>query len=433
MNNSEAHKLINALSFCVIDLETTGGNHSKDKIIEVGMVRVTNLGLAEKKGLLINPQMPIPDFIQNLTNISQKDVKDSPIIEDVIDEIIDFIGDDIIVAHNTSFDVPFLNAVLKKLNRPALENKVICTNVMTKHLIPEILNSNLNYMSRLFNVTHSQAHRAYDDAIATAELLIKFLNIFIDKGIKKINQLYYPKNKFELDRTHITNEQTLESVIETVQAIKSSATITVKGEGGLILAVLPLEKPVEEYAFVQEVLEQLEWKIVTIKLTKPFLDGLFQFNNHYLKYDEEIRVKILNYLLNRYPSKSSEEIPQIDQIDFLIGHHLIADQVIAYSFLNLNTNIKALFKIPAQKKKIYQHLTSQMNRFEQNQKGRRKHFLNKDVIPLIQSYLQIAKSRDQFLYIYRRDIKSNKENCIQIIESFVRSNRNINTFPLNHL
>ena len=202
----QSAQIVDELNFCVLDLETTAGNPKKDKIIEIGMVKVRKREIVEEKSFLINPEIPIPDFIQKLTRISQKSVKDSPLIEDVIDEIIDFIGDDIIVAHNTSFDVPFINGVIKTLKKEELKNKVICTNVMTKHLIPDILNSNLNYMSRLFNVNHSKAHRAHDDATATAELLIIYLNIFVEKGIKKVNQLYYPRNKFELDRTHLASK-----------------------------------------------------------------------------------------------------------------------------------------------------------------------------------------------------------------------------------
>ena len=122
--------------------------------------------------------------------IKQKDVKDQPKILEVIDQLIEFIGDDILVAHNTSFDIPFLNAVLKRLKKQELKNKVMCTNVMTKHLIPEIKSSNLTYMSNLFSLTHKNAHRALDDAKASAELLIQYCLIFIEKGIRKINQLY---------------------------------------------------------------------------------------------------------------------------------------------------------------------------------------------------------------------------------------------------
>ena len=141
MNTESSHEIIENLNFCVIDLETTGGNHAKDKIIEVGMVKLNGTKITETKSFLINPEMQIPDFIQKLTGISQKSVKSADIIENLIDEIVEFIDDDILVAHNTSFDVPFLNGTLRKLDRPELENRVICTNVMTKHLIPEILNS----------------------------------------------------------------------------------------------------------------------------------------------------------------------------------------------------------------------------------------------------------------------------------------------------
>lgn len=432
MHQKESLDIINDLKFCVIDLETTGGNHNKDKIIEVGMVKIEKLKLVSEKSFLINPKIQIPEFIQKLTNISQKDVADSPIIEDVIDEILEFIGEDIIVAHNTSFDVPFLNGILKNLKREELSNKVICTNVMTKHLIPEILNSNLNYMSRLFNVTHSKAHRAQDDAVATADLLITYLNIFIEKGIKKVNQLYYPKNKFELDRVHFNSTETeLSYVINTINKLKTPVTITVKGKRGLILAVIPLSEPRDEYSFAHEVISKLEWEIITVKFAKPFIDGLFQFNNHYLKFDSGIRSQILNYLIEKY--KTLTQPTKIEDIDFVIGHHLIREQVVVYSFLNLNTNSKSIFKIPAQKKKLYQYLNNQVNRFEQNQKGRKKHFLNQDVIPLIENYLQSSKEKNSFLYLERRFIKNEKELSIKTIEDFVRANRDINFFPMEHL
>ena len=142
MSEEQEKDIIESLRFCVIDLETTGGNHSKDKIIEIGMVKMEGTKITDKKSFLINPNMIIPDFIQKLTGISQKDVADAQKIDDVIDEVLEFRDDDIIIAHNTSFDVPFLNSSLKRLGKDPLENKVLCTNVMTKHHIPEILNSN---------------------------------------------------------------------------------------------------------------------------------------------------------------------------------------------------------------------------------------------------------------------------------------------------
>ena len=194
--------LLSPLKFCVFDLETTGGNLKNDRIIEIGMVRIDNLKITEKKSFLVDPKRPIPEFIQRLTSIKQKDVDGEKVIEELIDEILDFIGDRILIAHNASFDVPFLNSVLKRLGRKELKNRSICTNLMTKYLIPTLMNSNLNYMSQIFEISHNNAHRALDDADATAKLFLKYLDIFKAKGIKKINHLYYPKNRFELDLTH---------------------------------------------------------------------------------------------------------------------------------------------------------------------------------------------------------------------------------------
>ena len=80
-------ELLRSLSFCVIDLETTGGNPETEKIIEIGMVKVENRKITEERSFLINPEKDIPDFVQKLTGIKKADVEHSPKIEEVIDEI----------------------------------------------------------------------------------------------------------------------------------------------------------------------------------------------------------------------------------------------------------------------------------------------------------------------------------------------------------
>lgn len=427
--NIDSKELIKELSFCVIDLETTGGNHDTDKIIEIGMVRIENLKISADKNYLIDPEIIIPDFIQKLTTIKQKDVKGKPKIEDVLNEIIDFIGDDIIVAHNTSFDVPFLNSVLRRNGKEELKNRVICTNVMTKHMIPEIMNSNLNYMSQLFNIGHANAHRAYDDAIATAKLLLKYLDIFIDKGIKKVNQLYYPRNKFELDRIHFEKDTDHQTIIDKIKKNSTSMLLTFKGKRGLILGVFPVEKPEEEMQMITELIKEIDWEILTIRLIKPFIEGLFQFNNHFMKYPDHIRNKILTYLEKRYLTKDIPKEVNVNAMDFVVCHHLIREQFIVYSFLHLNTNTKAIFKFPAQKKKMLQYLNSQVNRFENNQKGRRKNLLHEQVIPLVESYLATHRGSNRYLFFSRKTLKDSKDGIFTIFESFSKENKDNYHFP----
>ena len=122
MDHKKSYELINNLSFCVFDLETTGGNHHSDKIIEIGLVKVENFKIVDEIAFLVKPEVHIPEFIQKLTSIKDSDVDGAPVIEDVIDEILDFMGDSILVAHNTSFDIPFFNSVLKRLGKEELKN-----------------------------------------------------------------------------------------------------------------------------------------------------------------------------------------------------------------------------------------------------------------------------------------------------------------------
>jgi len=220
----DSFKLINGLVFCVIDLETTGGDHAYDNIIEIGLVKVVNLKNVDELSYLINPQIPIPEFIQKLTSIDQNDLKNVPLIKDVIDDVLEFIGDAILVAHNSSFDIPFLNSVLARLNRPSLKNPTLCTNMMTKYLIPELMNSNLSYIGQLFGIKHSHAHRALEDALVTAKLFIKYLNFFVAKKIKKINHLYYPRRKYELDSAHLNRSDTLEKILEKIVSVTRASS-----------------------------------------------------------------------------------------------------------------------------------------------------------------------------------------------------------------
>ena len=197
---STLRKLVADLSFVAIDLETTGSNYEFDQIIEIGLVKVEHLEVTDELHYLINPGVSIPPFVQKLTAISPEDLVDCPRIEGVMDELLSFIGESIVVAHNISFDLPFFNSVLQRLGRDPLTNHSLCTNLMGRYLIPGILSSNLGYMGQLFNIPHCHAHRALEDARACAHLLLKFLQVFIRKGICKVNQLYYPQSRFELDR-----------------------------------------------------------------------------------------------------------------------------------------------------------------------------------------------------------------------------------------
>lgn len=434
--NFDSLNLLKSLTFCVIDLETTGGNQSYDKIIEIGLVKIHHLEIIDEKNILIDPEIPIPEFIQKLTSIKEKDIEGCPKIEVVIDEIIEFIGDTILVAHNISFDIPFLNSVLRRLEKEELENKVICTNVMTKYLIPEIMNSNLNYLCQLFDVKHHKAHRAKDDAKATAEILLNYLHIYIEKGIRKVNQLYYPKNKFELDRINFTKDQDSKDIIETISNSPTPMTVSIKGEKGVMLAVVPLQKCAKESEFIDQLLKELDWEVVTLKLMGPLLEGFLQVNLHYNKFTDDVKERILKYLMDNH-GKATDNVDRnfLTKLDFVITPHLIKEQLVCYSFLNLSNNTKLIFKYPGHKKKFFQYLNNQKKRFKSYQKEKKRLNVNKDLIPLINNYLysESVNKKTHYSFVGLELLKKPEDNLFVVIDELSKKKNNLYQYPKRHL
>lgn len=433
MTETNPEALLRSLNFCVIDLETTGGSAEKDQIFEIGMIRIENLTITEERSFLVNPERDIPEFVQRLTGVKQADVASSPTFEEIADEVVQFAGDAILVAHNTSFDIPFLNAKLQSVQRPVLENKVLCTNVMTKYMIPEIVNSNLEYMGKIFNLGDQKAHRALDDTRTTAKLLLKYLEIFLQKGIRKVNQLYYPRNRFELDRRHFdTIEKTLADVREVLVNETRPILITVKGEQGVILSLLPIENPQAEWPQLEEFLSGLQWQLITVRLIGPHIEGLMQFNAHYLKIPEATRLQTLAYLQRQTGSieAMTPETSPLETDDFLVVPHLIQGQLLVYSLMGLGPYSQLVFKFPAHRKKVAQFLQSQVLRFEQN-KAKRRHQLLAEVRPLIEAHLTKMKNQVDpcHLLLSRTELKKEQRNFFAKIEDLVKRMPDPFTFP----
>jgi DNA polymerase-3 subunit alpha (Gram-positive type) len=426
-------ELLSSLRFCVIDLETTGGNPETEKIIEVGMVKIENRKIVEERSFLVNPQKDIPDFVQKLTGIRKADVEHAPKIEEVIDEIIEFIGDTILVAHNTSFDIPFLNGVLKKLQRPTMDNKVICTNIMTKYMIPDIMSSNLNYMSQIFGISHSQAHRAIEDARATGKLLLKYMDIFETKNIRKINQLYYPRNKFELDRAIFESADGLDKVFETLKTVENPCILTIKGDNGVILTILPIKNASLEIDELKKYLAEFRWSQIHIRLCGPFIEGLFFMNSNFIKIPETYRNKTHEYLKGRHKLPPAPDL--MDKYDFVITPHLISGQYIVYSFLNFSPYSQLIFKYPSHKKKLHQFLSSQVARFESQQKGKKKVFIQNDIREIFLSMFQDSLLNEPGVYLTLKiaDIKDDRKTYLDRIEKLALEHPDRYQFPGKHL
>lgn len=165
------------VNFCVIDVETTGLSPKFNNIIEIGMVRVKNLKVAEKYHTLINPGRDIPAFITSFTGITNDDVYNAPLFDEVADKIIEFVGDHVITAHNLSFDNSFLKHEFNTCGRPELTNPKLCTLKIARRIFPLLNSKSLRVVSSFLKIKNSSSHRALADAETTARILIRMIKL----------------------------------------------------------------------------------------------------------------------------------------------------------------------------------------------------------------------------------------------------------------
>ena len=159
-------------TFVAFDLETTGLNPKRDAIIEFGAVRFQQNGPREYYSTCINPGRPLPVRIQQITGILPADVADAPAIEEVIPDILTFFGNgtQAVVAHSAGFDISFLRAAGVKLKAPVLDTHELATILM-----PGQDSYSLGELCKALSISLETAHRAGQDAEATADLLLHLL------------------------------------------------------------------------------------------------------------------------------------------------------------------------------------------------------------------------------------------------------------------
>lgn len=184
-------------NYTIIDLETTGLSPLYDSIIEFGAIKVKNNKIIDTYQQLINPGFEISDFITDLTGITNDMLKDKPLIENVIYNIIEYIGDDIVVGHNVNFDVNFLYDNLMLICEKEFSNSYIDTMRFSRKLHKELKHHRLSDMIDFYNIQASDAHRALADCYSTFEL---FNQLKID-AIKEYGNLESFSDSFKKKST----------------------------------------------------------------------------------------------------------------------------------------------------------------------------------------------------------------------------------------
>jgi DNA polymerase-3 subunit epsilon len=160
------------VTFCVIDLETTGGNRHDDAITEIGAVKVRGGECLGTFHTLVNPGRAIPPQITVLTGITDALVAPAPRIDAVLPMLLDFIGGSVMVAHNAGFDLGFLRAAAERAGYPPPRPTIVDTVALARRVVrDEVPDCRLGTLASRLRLDHRPTHRALDDALATTDLL----------------------------------------------------------------------------------------------------------------------------------------------------------------------------------------------------------------------------------------------------------------------
>lgn len=178
------------VTFCVVDLETTGGSATEDAITEIGAVKLRGGTTLGTFATLVNPNTPIPPSITVLTGITQSMVLPAPRIEAVLPSFLEFAAGTVLVAHNARFDITFLDAALTRHDHPRLANPVVDTCALARRLVAdEVRNCKLSTLAETYRLPHQPTHRALSDALATGDLLHVLLERAASLGVLGLDDL----------------------------------------------------------------------------------------------------------------------------------------------------------------------------------------------------------------------------------------------------
>ena len=175
-------------SFVVFDLETTGFSAAKNKIIEIGAVKVVNGSITERFSTFVNPKVPIPYEIEQLTHITDDMVLDAPMIHEILPQFMEFCQNAVMVAHNADFDMSFIRHNCDLLGLEC-EKTVLDTVALARVLLPSLNRFKLNTIAKALNISLENHHRAVDDAACTAEIFTKFVEMLRERGIETMENL----------------------------------------------------------------------------------------------------------------------------------------------------------------------------------------------------------------------------------------------------
>ena len=181
---------LSEVTFCVVDLETTGASPAESEITEVGAVNVRRGEIVGTFQTLVDPGQPVPAFIRLLTGIDDIALAEAPPIGSVLPSFLEFSKDTVLVAHNARFDISFLNHALTQRGYERLPNRVLDTAALARKVLAgEVRNHRLATLAAYLRCPHQPCHRAFADVLATTDVLHHLIERVAGFGVTTLEDL----------------------------------------------------------------------------------------------------------------------------------------------------------------------------------------------------------------------------------------------------
>ncbi|NBO37193.1 3'-5' exonuclease [bacterium] len=177
------------LQFVFFDLETTGGNPSNSEVIEIAAIKEQDGKEIGRFQTLVNPRRHIPRPVREITGIDQSMVRDAPVIEDVVDDLLAFLGDSVLVSHGVLNDFSFIAHYARALRAKELANFYVCTHLLVSNYLPNIPVKSLSGVANYFGLPVGNAHRAMADAEMTRDVFWEINKVCEKNGFKSVEDL----------------------------------------------------------------------------------------------------------------------------------------------------------------------------------------------------------------------------------------------------
>ena len=178
---------LEACRWAVVDVETTGVRAFRgDRIMEIAVVALDGTILFHS---LVNPGIPIPQFVAGLTGITEKDVRRAPTFDAIVNDLLKVFDGCVFVAHNARFDWAFVSTEVERATGLLLQGPRVCTVRLARKLLPDLPRRNLDTVSYHFGIEIEGRHRATGDAVAAAKCLAKLLRLAQNNGARALNDL----------------------------------------------------------------------------------------------------------------------------------------------------------------------------------------------------------------------------------------------------